>query len=197
MKKLILSFVLSISFLFGSVGLASANNVAVQGNLALIADGNLLARNILTGDTNICFSDGHFAPAADRETKVSVSDLLATATDVAIEANNAVVTYDVLDENLDKIGIDIVTVDITSCLGINDVVVDVQECISTVNIEEGELTIPCVEINGEIVTVEMERRGNSDNWEVSFFGANLNFGSGDHDDDDHDDDDHDDDDDNG
>ncbi len=182
MKKLILSLVLSVSYLFGSVSLASANNVAVQGDLALIADGGLIARNILTNEVNACFSDGHFAP----DGVTNVSNLLATATDVAIETNNAIITIDVLDENLDKIGIDIVTVDITSCLLITDVVVDVQECISTVNIDEGELTIPCVEINGEVVTVEMQRRGNSDNWEVSFIGANPNFGSGAHDDNDED-----------
>ncbi len=175
MKKIMLSIVLSASFLFGHVSLVSADNVAVQGNLALVADGGLVARDIVSGDANACFADGHFAP----DGVTNVSDLLATSTDVAIVANNAVVTYDVLDENLDKIGIDIVTVDITSCLEISDVVVDVQECISTVNIEEGELTIPCVEINGDVVTVEMVRRGNSDNWEVSFLGANPNFGNDD------------------
>ena len=189
MKKIILSFVLSVSFLFGHVSLVSADNVAVQGNLALIANGGLIARDIVSGDANACFADGHFAP----DGVTDVSDLLATSTDVAIVANNAVVTYDVLDENLDKIGIDIVTVDITSCLAISDVIVDVQECISTVNAEGNELTIPCVEIDGKTFSVEMERRGNSDNWEVSFFGDSPVF-SHHHDDDDDEEDEEDDDD---
>ena len=183
MKKIILSIVLSASFLIGHVSLVSADNVAVQGNLALIANGGLIAKDIVSGDPNACFAGGHFAP----DGVTDVSDLLATSTDVAIIGNNAVVTYDVVVDDV-VAGIDIVTVDITSCLSISDVIVDVEACISTVNLEEGELTIPCVEIDGNTFTVEMERRGNSDNWEVSFFGDSPVF-SHHHDDDEDDDED--------
>lgn len=184
MKKFIQATVLSVSLLFINIGNVSAENVAVQGNLALIADGGLIAKNILTGEVNACFADGHFAP----DGVTNVTDLLTTASAVSISANNAVVTYDIFDQSVPPVqtGIDVVTVDITSCLATTDVVVDVQECISTVDLDEGVLIIPCVEINGEVVTVHMEQRGNSSNWEVSFLGANLNFGSDDDDDDDHD-----------
>ena len=54
------------------------------------------------------------------------------------------------------------------------------------------MIIPCIEIDGSINTVHMDRRGNSSNWEVSFFGDNPaldNFQFDDDDDGDNDDDD--------
>lgn len=189
MKKIILSIALSVLFLFGNVSLVSAGKVATEGNLALIADGGLVAVGVYEDLPEACFAGGILLDQLGAEI---AAEALVDATDVVIDGDYAVVTIDPEDP---LILTTIVTVDITSCMAITDVIVDVQECISTVNIEEGELTIPCVEINGKVVTVEMERRGNSDNWEVSFLGANPNFGSGD-DDHDHDDedDDHDDDD---
>lgn len=192
MKKLMLFAALSLSLLLGNISLVSAENVAVQGNLALIADNGLVAKDILTGEIHPkCFVDGILDPAGN-----DVADLLGTASNVVIEANNAVVTVDLLDENQEKIGIDIVTVDITDCLAITEVVSDVQSCISTVNLDEGELTIPCVELpNGDIFTVQMQQRGESDNWKVFFSGINPDF-SNDNDDnnDDNEDDDNKDDD---
>lgn len=164
MKKIILSVVMSLSFLLGNVSLVSAEEVAVQGDLALLANGGLIASNYITGDPNTCFDGGHFNPDG-----ANVTDLLTTSTDVVIEGDYAVVTI-----QPDGLPIDIVTVDITSCLPVTDEL-DPLACVSTVNIEEGELTIPCVEIDGKTFEVGMERRGNSDNWEVTFFGDSPLF----------------------
>ena len=78
---------------------------------------------------------------------------------------------------------DVVIVDTTSCLVPVDDVVDVAECISTVDLDEGVLIIPCVKVGVDVVTVHMEQRGNSSNWEVSFLGANINFDDDDSEDD--------------
>jgi hypothetical protein len=105
-----------------------------------------------------------------------VSALLQTATDVVVDDGFAVVTVhsqnDIDGNPLDEPVTDAVAIDVSSCLAPSEEVVDVQECISTVDLDQGVLIIPCVEIEGSVNTVHMERRGNSSNWEVSFFGDN-------------------------
>lgn len=91
--------------------------------------------------------------------------------------------------------VDTVTVDLTGCL--DHKVMTVDECVATVDLHEGFMNIPCVEYNGGYLTVKMNRRGHSQNWEVHTFGDNINMNHyhGYHHDDNHDDDYDDDDDD--
>lgn len=183
-KKLIFQVVLLLSFLIGNISVIFAESVAVKGDLVFIADGGLVAKNLSNGQINQCLT----APLLGPEDN-DVTDLLQTATDVAIDGDFAVVT--VHPETEAGPVVDVVTVDISSCLVPSDTV-DVEECISTVDLDAGVLIIPCIEIDGSINTVHMDRRGNSSNWEVSFFGDNPaldNFQFDDDDDGDNDDDD--------
>jgi hypothetical protein len=193
-KKLILSFILSISFLFGYINATFADSVAAKGGLIFIADGGLIAKNLSDGQVNQCVADQLLTLEGS-----PVSALLQTATDVTIDDGFAVVTVQTQTDSdgnpLDEPMTDAVAIDVSSCLAPSEVV-DVQECISTVDLEKGILIIPCVEINGSVNTVHMDRRGNSSNWEVSFFGNNPALDNIELDDDDDNDDDNDDDDDN-
>lgn len=169
-KKLLLSSILSVSFLFGCVNLASADSVAVKGGLIFIADGGLIAKNLSDGQVNQCVADQLVSLEGS-----PVSALLQTATDVTIDDGFAVVTVHTQSDSdgnpLDDPITDAVAIDVSSCLAtIKEV--DVQECISTVDLDQGLLIIPCVEIGGKVNKVHMARRGNSSNWEVSFFEGN-------------------------
>lgn len=180
MKKIKLLAVLSLSFFLGHASLVSAEVVAVKGNLALILE-NVDASTILNAApvTAEPLSDTCVSP-------IAVHDSLEGASAVVIEGDYAVVTFDpdVGDRS-------IVAVDITSCLPEVDEL-DPLACVATVDIDEGEMTIPCIEANGETYNIQMERRGNSDNWEVSFVGVSPLFSDDDDDDLELDDDDDDD-----
>lgn len=169
-KKLLVSSLLSASFLFGHVNLASAESVAVKGGLIFIADGGLIAKNLSDGQVNQCIADQLLSLEGS-----PVSALLQTATDVTIDDGFAVVTVHTQSDSdgnpLDDPITDAVAINVSSCLA-TITEVDVQECISTVDLDRGLLIIPCVEIGGKINKVHMERRGNSSNWEVSFFEGN-------------------------
>ena len=175
MKKSITTVVLSASLFILSTQAVLAEKVAVVGDLAFIADKGLTVKNISTGLPNTCLATPYLDPQG-----VALPDgALLTATDVVIKDNNAVVTVTT------DTGVDIKVVDVTTCVKAAQPI-DVTECISTVNLSEGLLIIPCVEIDGKGGTVHMEQRGNSSNWEVKFLGDNVNFKD---DDDDEDDDD--------
>jgi len=186
-KKLTLSFILSLSFLFGYTNATFAESVAVKGGLIFIADGGLMAKNLSDGQVNQCVADQLLTLEGS-----PASALLQTATDVTIDDGFAVVTVEIQTDSdgnpLDESMTDAVAIDVSSCL-VTSKEVDVQECISTVDLDQGVLIIPCVEIEGSVNTVHMERRGNSSNWEVSFFGDNPALDNIELDDDDNDDDD--------
>ncbi len=185
-KKLILSFILSLSFLFGYINATFAESVAVKGGLIFIADGGLMAKNLSDGQVNQCVAEQLLALEGS-----PVTALLQTATDVTIDDGFAVVTVEIQTDSdgnpLDESMTDAVAIDVSSCL-VTSKEVDVQECISTVDLDQGVLIIPCVEIEGSVNTVHMERRGSSSNWEVSFFGDNPALDNIELDDDDDDDD---------
>jgi hypothetical protein len=169
-KKTLLSSVLSTLFLLGSINSASAESVAVKGGLIFIADGGLIAKNLPDGQVNQCVADQLSALEGS-----PVSALLQTATDVTIDDGFAVVTVKTQSDGdgnlLDDPITDAVAIDVSSCLTTVEEVA-VQECIATVDLDQGLLIIPCVEIGGKVNNVHMERRGNSSNWEVSFFEGN-------------------------
>ena len=185
-KKLILSSVLLVFFLLGYINVAFAESVAAKGGLIFIADGGLVAKNLSDGQVNQCVANQLLTLEGS-----PVSALLQTATDVTIDDGFAVVTVQKQTDSdgnpLDEPVTDAVAIDVSSCLSPTKVV-DVQECISTVDLDQGVLIIPCVEIEGSVNTVHMERRGNSSNWEVSFFGDNPALDNIKLDDDDDDDD---------
>jgi hypothetical protein len=169
-KKLILSFILSVSFLFGYINVTFAESVATKGGLIFIADKGLIAKNLSDGLVNQCVADQVLGLEG-----TPAWNLLQTATDVTIDDGFAVVTVktqtDIDGNPLPEPMTDAVALDVSSCLTTIDEV-DVQECISTVDLDQGLLIIPCVEIEGKVNKVHMERRGKSENWLVTFFEGN-------------------------
>ncbi len=168
MKKLFVSAIFSLPLFFLSMHSSFAESVAVEGDLIFIADKGLVVKNISDGTVNQCLASPFLDPLG-----TDVTGLLATAKDVVIEDVYAIVTVETTTD-LGPVD-DVVIVDAANCFVPVDDVVDVTECISTVDLDEGVLIIPCVEVGDDVVTVHMEQRGNSSNWEVSFLGANINF----------------------
>lgn len=177
MKKSILSILCAVSLFASAVPSVFADKVAVVGDLVFIANGSVTVKNISDGLANQCLA----SPLVD-----ILGNPVANATDIVIAGSNAIVTASATVEGVSTT--DAAIVDISSCLTAQ-ATVPVTECISTVDLNEGLLIIPCVEVDGKVVTVHMEQRGNSSNWEVKFLGDNINFK--DDDDDEEDDDDND------
>lgn len=144
-----------------------AESVAIKYDQIFIADKGLVVKDLLTGQLNQCTAPPLLDPAGN-----DVTSLLATATDVVIKRNYAIVTVHPLDSQGNALT-DTVTVDVSKCLV--QKTIPVKECISTVDLDRGVLTIPCVKVNDSIVTVSMDRRGSSSNWEVTFLQDNANM----------------------
>ncbi|MCP5245838.1 MAG: hypothetical protein H6937_07775 [Burkholderiales bacterium] len=179
------STALAIIVLLCTASLAFADSVTIKRDRIFIADGGLIVKNLQTGALNQCTAPPLLDPAGN-----DVTNLLNTATDVVIKHDYAIVTIHPLDSEGNPF-VDTVTVDVAHCFEVKNVTVD--QCISTVDIRQGLMIIPCVEVNGSYVTVHMDRRGHSDNWEVTFLGANIHmndYNKHQYDDDHHDDDDH-------
>lgn len=184
MKKYIFSTVCAASLFTVSMSSALADKIAVVEDLIFIAQNTIVVKNVSNGLVNQCLAN----PLLDIQ-----GNPVVNATDVVIKGNNAIVTKSSLDENGAPV-IDAAIVDISNCLN-SQAAIPVAECISTVDLNEGLLIIPCVKVGQDVVTVHMEQRGNSSNWEVKFYGTNTKFSrdddSGDDDNDDESDDDND------
>ena len=142
----------------------NAESVVIKQDQIFIADNGLIVKDLHTDELNTCAAPPLFDIANN-----DVTDLLSSATDVAIKEDYAVVTIHPLDNEGNPF-IDTVTIDVSSCF--EHTTVTVEECISTVDMHNGRLVIPCVEVNGSYMTVHMDRRGKSSNWEVTFTGNN-------------------------
>lgn len=179
LRNKIFSTLISVSLLC-AVSAAFAESVAVKHNQIFIADKGLVVKNLLTGQPNQCTAPPLLDPSGN-----DVTRLLETATDVVINRDYAIVTVHPVDNQGNTLT-DTITVDVSKCF--EQKTIPVKECISTVDLNRGVLIIPCVEINNAIVTVYMDRRGNSSNWEVTFFQNNATMANYSSDDDDDDDD---------
>ena len=158
---------LAISVLLCTASVVFADSVTIKRDRIFIADGGLIVKNLQTGALNQCTAPPLLDPAGN-----DVTDLLSTATDVIVKHDYAIVTIHPLDNEGNPF-VDTVTVDVTNCFEVKTVTVD--QCVSTVDIRQGLMIIPCVEVNGSYVTVHMDRRGRSDNWEVTFLGDNIHM----------------------
>ena len=131
-----------------------AESVAVDGNTVYILDNSvagsqIVVRNLTNGAINSCLADDG----------LNLLGLTAdtTATDIVIRNNIAVITT----YNSTTLVTDAQFVNVTSCA---TPIIPVDECITT--LDNGLLTIPCVQYNGEIFTAVLEQRGSSMNWEL-------------------------------
>lgn len=180
LRNKIFSTFISVSLLCCTASSVFAESVAVKHDQIFIADKGLVVKNLLTGQLNQCTAPPLLDPNGN-----DVTPLLVTATDVVINRDYAIVTVHPLD-NQGSTLTDTITVDVSKCF--EQKTIPVKECISTVDLDRGVLIIPCVEINNSIVTVHMDRRGNSSNWEVTFFQNNATMANYSSDDDEEDND---------
>ena len=152
-KKFIPAVFLTI-FMALSTGHVFAEAVVVEGDKIFIADDTLSVLNL---------DDGQAADCSE------ALDTVSGATDVVIsDDGNAIVTVG------DAGSISVEIVDVSDCLdGTSDV--DVDECVATIDLEDGSIEIPCVYHNGVVYEIEMDQRGNSSNWEISFVDGNNNM----------------------
>jgi len=187
LKNKLFSISLAV-FLLCTVSTSFAESFVVERDLVFIADKGLVAKDLHTGHLNQCAAPPLLDPDGN-----DVTSLLNTATDVVIYHDYAIVAVQ-REDSAGNLFTDTITVDVSSCF--ENKAVAVNECVSTVDMKKGLLIIPCVGINGSVVTVHMDRRGQSSNWEVSFLQNNPNMRHYynhhyfDHDHDDDDDDDH-------
>lgn len=154
MKKNIVSIVCAASLSALATQPAMAESVAVDGNSVYILDNSIagsqiVVRNLTNGAINSCLADAG----------LNLLGLSAdtTATDIVIKNNIAVITT----FNSTTLVTDVQFVNVTSCA---TPIIPVDECFTTLN--NGLLTIPCVQYNGEIFTAILEQRGSSMNWEL-------------------------------
>ncbi|SFE65878.1 hypothetical protein [Nitrosomonas sp. Nm166] len=156
MKKNTLSALLCAGSL-SVLGLPSAvaESVAVEGDSVFILDNSvagsqIVVKNFTSGAPDSCLTDA----------SLNLLGLGAdtTATDIMIKNATAVITT----YNNTSLITDVKLVNVANC--VTNQTIPVKECITTVN--NGLLTIPCVQYNGEILSVVLEQRGNSMNWEL-------------------------------
>lgn len=155
MKRKVLSITCAVSMLATATPSVLAENVAVQGDAVFIVDNSvagsqIVVKNLTDGTKNACLSD-----ASLNLLGLSTD---TTATDIDIKNTTAVITT----YNSTSLVTDIKLVNVAGC--VTTPTIPVKECITTVN--NGLLTIPCVQYNGQILSVVLEQRGNSMNWEL-------------------------------
>lgn len=159
MKRTMMLMVLLVTIMVWGTGPAFAEAVEVEGGKIFIADGIVRVLNLSDGEPAECFS----AAFAGIENAISVE----------VEGDKAVVTVDTGE------GIDVVIVDLSTCLPDQDEPadepVDISECVSTIDLDKGTIEIPCVYLNDVVYKLKMEQRGNSSNWQVSFADENADM----------------------
>ena len=163
-RRIVLSTSLIVTLLCVN-SIVFGDSIAIKDDQIFIADKGLTVKNLLTGQSNQCLTPPLLDPNGS-----DVTSLLSTATDVVIKRNFAVVTTHPANDQ-GNTTTDTVIVDIAKCIERKNI--PVKECISTVDMDKGVLTIPCVKFNDNYLTVNMDRRGNSSNWEVTFLKDNT------------------------
>lgn len=143
------------SMFITGISTVSAEKVAIQANTVFIVDNSvagsqIIVKNLTDGTKNACLSDRGLNLLG------LTTDL--TATDIVVKDATAVITT----FNASATTTDVKLVDVAGCL--TNAPIPVKECITTVS--NGVLTIPCVQYNGQMLSVVLEQRGNSMNWEL-------------------------------
>lgn len=155
MKKLTFPALCAMSIFASGMQSALAENVAVVGDTVFILDNpasgaRIVARTLNADGTltpNQCFVD----PVSDSLNLGLDSSILAT--DITIKNGAAIITT----TSTEMPG-GVISKNVSSCLTADPV------CLATV--VDDVLTIPCVQYNGQVFTVEFEQRGSSMNWEL-------------------------------
>ena len=154
MNRFLLSTLCAACLTASGIQTVLAENVAVAGDTVFILDNSAsgsaqLNASILNADSttspNLCFS-------GQSSLNLGLGEGVS-ATDIVINNGTAIITTTSTD-----IPGGVIFRDVSSCVAANSI------CMATVN--DGLLTLPCVQYNGQVFTVVLEQRGNSMNWEL-------------------------------
>lgn len=150
-------------------GISGADPIAIKGNLSFTAaKGSLTIAPLTVGDMSSQV-DNKLPEDCPKSTPIPLEDDQQIALDIILEDNYAVVA----DFNSAEI---LKTVDISACLSKetdkddNDHHCDKN---ATVDLEEGSMHIPCLDVDGKYYSLDMNRRGHSDNWLVDMESLTL------------------------
>ncbi|SNX60490.1 hypothetical protein SAMN06296273_1957 [Nitrosomonas ureae] len=173
MNKFALSIACALSLVVSGIQSAFAENVATVGDTVFILDNPAsgspqLIASILNADSttspNLCFS-------GQSSLDLGLGEGIL-ATDITVNNGTAIITTTSTD-----VPGGVIFRDVSSCIAANSI------CMATVN--GSLLTIPCVQYNNQVLTVVLEQRGNSMNWELTsspilndtFAGSKTNKGN--------------------
>lgn len=195
MKNKILAAFCATSLISAGMQFAFAESVAVEGSTVFILDNSIpgshiVVKKLTDGSANTCLS----ATGLDQLNLVTGT----TATDIAIKSGTAVVTTHNETSNVT----DVILVSVASCVttttgtgttggtgtttgstGTTTGTSDLSECYAT--LDGDKLHIPCFNLNGEIISIELGQRGKSMNFEYESYKPKKGHGTKkDHDDDD-------------
>lgn len=202
MKKKILAAFCATSLISAGMQFAFAESVAVEGSTVFILDNSIpgshiVVKKLTDGSANTCLSTTHL----DQLNLVTGT----TATDIVIKSGTAIVTTHNDTNNVT----DIHLVNVASCIttttntgttggtstttggtgtttggtGTTIGTVDLSECYAT--LDGDKLHVPCFNLNGEIISIELGQRGKSMNFEYESHKPKKGHGTKkDHDDDD-------------
>ena len=140
-----------------------ADPIAVKGDLSFVAaDGYLTIAPLVVGEVTAQV-EYELPEGCPKNTVIPVAVPLAGDTqsadlDVILSGDYAVVA-DFTTAKIHK------TVDVSACFFKKP---EIHHCDgkATVNLDKGNLVIPCLYVDGVLFSIEMDRRGRSDNWLV-------------------------------
>jgi hypothetical protein len=143
MKFNLINTTLLASGLFAS-SLAFADTIAVSNGAVFLIGGSPLSVQLLSGES----------PSEACTTQLAGQPINLAATEIVISGSKAVVAP--------GLATPVDVVNISSCLS------ESSDNEAEADLQQGTLTIPCLNIDDTIYNVTMEQRGNSMNWEVVF-----------------------------
>lgn len=158
MNKALMTTLSAALLSLSGISLSHAESVAVEGGSIFIVDNSVPGSQILV--KNLANAAAHSC-LVNAGTNLLGLGTDTTATDIVIKNGTAVITT----YNATLSATDIKLVDVTSCPITS--VTDLSECYATVN--DGKLTIPCLQYDGDVISVVLGQRGKSMNFEFESY----------------------------
>ena len=167
MNKALMTTLSAALLSLSGISLTHAESVAVEGGSIFIVDNSVPGSQILV--KNLANAAAHSC-LVNAGTNLLGLGTDTTATDIVIKNGTAVITT----YNTTLSATDIKLVDVTSCPITS--VTDLSECYASVN--DGKLTIPCLQYDDDVISVVLGQRGKSMNFEFESYKPGKGHGHG-------------------
>lgn len=167
MNKALMTTLSAALLSLSGISLSYAESVAVEGGSIFIVDNSVPGSQILV--KNLANAAAHSC-LVNAGTNLLGLGTDTTATDIVIKNGTAVITT----YNTTLSATDIKLVDVTSCPITS--VTDLSECYASVN--DGKLTIPCLQYDDDVISVVLGQRGKSMNFEFESYKPGKGHGHG-------------------